>query len=286
MSSSFLKLKNRVNEYRGRQVTIDDFDAIIRLFFRMMGPSQEVVDRIKRALLTLPLFALFLTTKHLDIIKVIKSMDGVRFYGTSLFIVFDEDESSSFTPSLHLIDFERAKVDAESDGSACLSEEEIQKVFKTGKPTARVVAEPEKVQGTGGGPSSVPPRNDTDQQAVDTSQLQETGPDLYILRSLKCVAFSFIVIFAYKLSLARHLLSIVQEEWSQEEHVRFNPGYNPHVIWRLSRSPGNGIIPVGVPPCREKTALGLIVRIQTKKAANTFASSSHLDISSQTRRAV
>jgi len=212
VSSSFLKLKNRVNEYRGRQVTIDDFDAIIRLFFRMMGPSQEVVDRIK------------------NMIKVVKSMDGVRFYGTSLFIAFDEDETSSFKPSLHFIDFERAKVDAESDGSACLSAEEVQKVFKTGQVAQRVVNEPEKVQGTGGGPSSVPPRNDTDQQAVDTSLLQETGPDLYILRSLK------------------HLLGIVQEEWSQEEHVRFNPGYNPHVIWRQSRQPkDDGIIPSQTP---------------------------------------
>ena len=167
-------------------MTIDDWDAIIRLFFRMMGPSQEVVYRIKCAyidgtLLRCSLYQYLL----LAIIKAIQSMDGVRFYGTSLFIAFDEDETSSFKPSLHLIDFERAKAGADADGSACLSKEEVQKIFRVNVSAQRVVAEPDKVQGSGGGPSSAPIRNDTDQQAVDSSLLLETGPDLYILRSLK-----------------------------------------------------------------------------------------------------
>lgn len=217
-------------------------------------------------------------------------MDGVRFYGTSLFIAFDEDETSSFKPSLHLIDFERAKLDAETDGSSCLSPEEIQKIFMVNVTAQRVVSETDKVQGSGGGPSSIPPRNDTDQQAVDMSLLRDTGPDLYMLRSLKYVFSPSLPLPCILLTLPppkyRHLLAIVQDEWSLEEHIQFNPGYNPHVIWRQSKAVGNGVVAVSTTTCSKRSGRRKHLMLKFLVASKAVASTPHIDLFGQAWREI
>eukprot|EP01087_Luapelamoeba_hula_P016468 TRINITY_DN5066_c0_g1_i1.p2 TRINITY_DN5066_c0_g1~~TRINITY_DN5066_c0_g1_i1.p2 ORF type:complete len:745 (-),score=157.75 TRINITY_DN5066_c0_g1_i1:3061-5295(-) len=190
VESSFLRCRNRVNEYVGRQVTIDDFDQIIRLFFRRMGPNQEFVDRI------------------MALIRELKKLNGVRFYGTSLLIVFDEDDPDR-KPTAHLIDFERVRIDDRTDGSGMdkMPQEEVNRLFRVHVNAKKNSAEPDKEGSAAGGPVGNI-RNETDQQFVDSAMLRNSGPDQYIIRSL------------------RYFLAIIQEEWSYPARL-YNPGCHP-----------------------------------------------------------
>eukprot|EP01126_Amoeba_proteus_P056989 TRINITY_DN7224_c0_g1_i9.p1 TRINITY_DN7224_c0_g1~~TRINITY_DN7224_c0_g1_i9.p1 ORF type:complete len:596 (+),score=106.66 TRINITY_DN7224_c0_g1_i9:61-1848(+) len=84
-----LVFHNRINNYIGREVTIDVFHKICKQFFNLMGKSLEILER------------------SLSLMELLSLYKGFRFDSASLLIVFDECRESSTPPSLHMIDFER-----------------------------------------------------------------------------------------------------------------------------------------------------------------------------------
>jgi len=87
---------NKFNDYDGKQVTADHFDATIRSFFEKMGRDQQhIKDRLH------------------NLISVIESCKGWRWSSASVLILFEDDDSlrdasGKQAAQLYLIDFERA----------------------------------------------------------------------------------------------------------------------------------------------------------------------------------
>jgi len=81
---------NHVNNYEGRQCTVDHFDRSVRRFLNQMSPQPQLIEKLRK------------------LIHVVEELKGMRFASASLFFVFEQDTNGPLNPpALYFIDFER-----------------------------------------------------------------------------------------------------------------------------------------------------------------------------------